>query len=595
MNLARESERMQSFRAVLLGAVVFPWSVSGIAAEIHVPSDYSSIGAALRASAPGDVIVVAPGDYAEFIVFPGHDVTVVSSHGAESTVLDPTHLHSRHDLESVVRFERGETRATVLEGFTIVGGRGSAIDLADPDQRFGGGVLVRLGSSPTLRNNVVRGNRVDHGTKGGRGGGVFVADGCAPLLIGNRVCENFCDGFYGGLGGGLAAVGAELDLVANVFEHNLARAGGGIYALDSSGSWRDNLLCDNRTDWGGGGAGAWIEGTECPELVGNDFLRNHAHDDEIVIGKARGGGLYYAGSAVLDVHRGVFAENECFGPGGGMHASGPEIRLADVRFLRNHSRHPFSSEGGGAWLDGAAGFVEHVSVLDNLVTNQNGAARSAGLFLQSPVPVDSSVFWQNQVNGVAAPLHGPASVRYSVVEGGWKGKGNIDQDPRLNAEALPFADSPCIDCGNPQHVATRQAAEGAPRRLDGNLDGELRVDMGAVEFTHLRLSIEEPRSPATKKEVGTVPDLWTLIAEGTAGTYGLLWLATDEAVLPHARWGALYVDVTQSRWMPLGRLPTTRSFPAPPPALEPLFVQGVAVLPSTPWGTASNVLVLAGD
>ena len=61
-----------------------------------------------------------------------------------------------------------------------------------------------------------------------------------------------------------------------------------------------------------------------------------------------------------------------------------------------------------------------------------------------------------------------------------------DGFPRTGDEDLHLAPgSPCIDAGDPAHVATPGAKDidGDPRVLDGNGDGHAVIDIGADEFT----------------------------------------------------------------------------------------------------------------
>jgi len=89
------------------------------------------------------------------------------------------------------------------------------------------------------------------------------------------------------------------------------------------------------------------------------------------------------------------------------------------------------------------------------------------------------------------------SVRYSDVQHGWGGTGNINADPCFvdtdnpnpnlwNLRLKP--ESPCIDVGN--NNASRiliTDLDGHPRILDGDCDDLDRVDIGACEFNYAYL------------------------------------------------------------------------------------------------------------
>src|SRR5437762_8876170 len=80
---------------------------------INVPGDAASIQAGINAASDGDTVLVAPGTYVENIDFKGKAITVTSSAGAASTIIDA----SQGDIG--VRFVNNETRSSVINGFTI--------------------------------------------------------------------------------------------------------------------------------------------------------------------------------------------------------------------------------------------------------------------------------------------------------------------------------------------------------------------------------------------------------------------------------------------------------------------------------------------
>jgi predicted outer membrane repeat protein len=82
------------------------------------------------------------------------------------------------------------------------------------------------------------------------------------------------------------------------------------------------------------------------------------------------------------------------------------------------------------------------------------------------------------------------SISYSDVEGGFRGMGNLDVDPRLDAFGdyggltWVFAlrsNSPLIDRGSPS-VCPATDQLGLSRPVDGDGNGSAICDMGAVEY-----------------------------------------------------------------------------------------------------------------
>lgn len=83
--------------------------------------DYTSIQAAVNASAPGDTILVRPGIYLENIEFNGTDLIVVSENPSDWETVKQTVIKAKIS-QPVVTFSGMETSACRLEGFTIQDG-----------------------------------------------------------------------------------------------------------------------------------------------------------------------------------------------------------------------------------------------------------------------------------------------------------------------------------------------------------------------------------------------------------------------------------------------------------------------------------------
>src|ERR1035438_5415581 len=108
---------------VVLSATLL--SAIGHAAVLHVPGDYIHIQNAIDAGTNGDAILVRPGAYTENINFKGKAVTVTSTNTADPNVVKSTIIHASGQ-SSVVSFISGESSNSVLAGFTITGGYGTA-------------------------------------------------------------------------------------------------------------------------------------------------------------------------------------------------------------------------------------------------------------------------------------------------------------------------------------------------------------------------------------------------------------------------------------------------------------------------------------
>lgn len=130
---------LKTFSAVAAAA----WVVGATAGDIiNVPADHPTIQAAINAANDGDEVVVAQGVYLELINFLGKAIIVRSSAGAGTTIING------NGAGIVVTCQTGEGPDTVLQGFTIVGGRSAG---------YGGGMFCGY-ASPTIMDCVFRMN-----------------------------------------------------------------------------------------------------------------------------------------------------------------------------------------------------------------------------------------------------------------------------------------------------------------------------------------------------------------------------------------------------------------------------------------------------
>ena len=195
---------MKTTILVLMLAAGF--SVPALGREIVVDlgggGDFTAIQPAIDAAEDGDTVLVKPGEYgiAETIDFnrlhdpedpnspPVKNITLRSEAGAEETTIRMAEKPADPERASVVMFENGEGEESVLEGFTLTGGKGRYVihgDLAadltgerDPWWEFAGGGVSCLGkfSSPTLKNCTISGNS---------GSGVWVRSGSSSPTLKN--------------------------------------------------------------------------------------------------------------------------------------------------------------------------------------------------------------------------------------------------------------------------------------------------------------------------------------------------------------------------------------------------------------------------
>ena len=410
-----------SIFCVLLIGLSLPASAEP--ATIRVPADAATIQQGIDAAVAGDIVLVSPGTYVETINFRGKAITVASEEGPEVTIIDGNRAGS------VVTFAAGENRDAMLTGFTVRNGANSF---------SGGGVLIR-NSAPSIIGNWIVGNGACSGA------GVY-SSFSSPLIKGNTISRNYVYACSGASGLGVYIGGdSAAELIENVITENSGFANGGGITLFAAGRvvLRSNVIARNVTSGFSpctSGGGIWMVNFSQATIVNNLVVGNVA---------GCGGGFYWGGSTgVTTFVNNTFADNDG--------AEGSAIQVSGV-----DSRH-----------------VIHNNVI---IGKEGQAAFYCRNSISTPPPVlnTSDVF----------TAHGLAYGGTCPDQTGLRG--NISADPLFvrNAFADVLGDyrlqmaSPAVDAGNntaPQVPPTD--LDGAPRIVDGNQDGDPRVDMGAYEY-----------------------------------------------------------------------------------------------------------------
>lgn len=391
---------------------------------LHVPQDYSTIQAAINASAQTDIVLVAPGTYHETLDFKGKAVTVTSSDGPEKTIIDADFQ------DSVVRFHRGETRITVLSGFTLQNGKATQYPMN------GGGVQI-YEAGPTIRGNVVRNNSAC-------GGSGISAERSFAHIEGNQIHHNTQDGCVSG------------------------NVGGGLLIGERNGVWdvqvNDNLIEYNRANMDGGGIG--MVGISHPSVYNNTIRFNTAG--------GRGGGASIANDSTPS-----FTNNAVYGntstAGGGI-----ALSVASGAFGGSYNNNTVADNQAAQGSElYTTGFASTVQLMNNIFFTSKGASSLVcdGLFQAvSPAFRSNDVYTTNgaTVGGVCAAAAGV--------------KGNLSVDPKfvgtgkgVKVYALA-AGSPAIDAGVRPNAYADPDLLGHHRRLDGDGDGLRQFDLGAIEY-----------------------------------------------------------------------------------------------------------------
>ncbi len=239
-----------------LFALLFTAAVSHAVVKT-VPAQYSTIQAAINASANGDTVLVSPGTYFENINFRGKKIVLTSEYyvtqntaSIYATVINGS-TPSQPDSGSCVIINNGEDSTTVLQGFAITGGTGTKWNDEHSAglYREGGGILVQY-SSPVIKDNIIYNNVINNvtGVNSTGGGGIRIGDSYVR--------------FYN-----------------NIVMNNSARYGAGIVLNYCGGEYKNNIVCSNYGSYQyGAGSGFWLNGhfTRATIIENNTVAGNSA-------------------------------------------------------------------------------------------------------------------------------------------------------------------------------------------------------------------------------------------------------------------------------------------------------------------------------
>lgn len=471
-----------------------------MAASLQVPNPYLTIQSAIDEAVSFDEVIVQPGTYYENINFAGKSITIRSVNPSDPNVVAATIINGSMPADpntgSVVTFNSGEGRDSVLMGFTITGGTGSWIPVSWRFKgirwnRCGGGVICYNMSAPTIANNVFVQNSA------GQGGGIYIYGNAVndsnpinpsihlnPVIQENIFVNNTAlvnhgfeppDETYAandhGDGGAIVAFqGVDAVVTNNLIQMNHAdQYGGGIHCRQwSHGLIEDNTITNNDSNLGGG---IHITYNSAPTIRSNTVTLNSATN-------LGGGGIYvyYQSTPIIEMN--LITQNTS------TNGAGVGIFWDSDPFVRNNLI--VKNIGRGITMTDSSPEISFNTIADN---------DDDGIYLKntgsSPL-INNNIIVSNG-SGIDISTGNSPQITYNDVWGNTAGQylpvgtdqtglyGNLSADPLFvdpnnNNYRLQY-DSVCVDAGDPNFTN--------PLGLT-DYRGTVRVigsaaDMGAIE------------------------------------------------------------------------------------------------------------------
>ena len=479
------------------------WLIKLNGTTLRVPSQYSTIKAAIDAASAGDTVLVADGTYTENLNI-SKDIKIIGENGAEKTIIDGG------KNGEVVWFRGSTTRDCLLDGFTVTNGGNS-----DPANNGSDGGGIVINGSPTLKNLIIRDNERLEGS----GEGISIVGGGNALITDCIIKDNRAHSSSEGVinvyrssvefkncvisnnDGAVMHIGTEdpstypANLIMDnveVMNHSCVGCGNDatISIHNATTTLKNVNIHDNKV---GSAVTIWRDGEDAQvelKIEDSDFIRNHASTSggsggalrfsnlQLVrilnttfssdSSKTDGGAIYSWNTDSLFIDNSTFNGNvSTDGNGGAMTVKGDENSTLYCE-IKNTT---FENNSGG-WGGAIAAFEPINMNIDSVFATGNEASGN-GSFIElccgasvsitnstiynnetnnndlnvgdSKLTIKNSIIWKDKIGGGGATIE----VTYSDVEGGFTGTGNIDANP-IFCDTINYLirdTSPCVGTG----------------------------------------------------------------------------------------------------------------------------------------------------
>jgi CSLREA domain-containing protein len=317
-----------------------------------------------------------------------------------------------------------------MEDLTIENGDISYQELGVGDEYGGGGVLTN--AELILQDVLIKGN------KALRGGGIRVTNTGKLEIMDSTIQGNIVEGDEGGGIYGNASI-----TLSNVqLLNNEADRGGGMFC-DGNCSLTDVTISENTASYGGG-----FYNDSTAEVQSTTIYDNYSSDE--------GGGIF--NGADLTLTNVTISGNYSIGEGSALVSEGI-ASLVNITIYQNESSGSISA----GLVNGPFGSLNLVNtIIDNSPRDCLGDFQSYGANISSDTTCDlahdTDLHNTPPALGVLSDNGGPTKTH------------------------SPITDSPAIDAGNNSRCAYDDQ-RGYPRPADGNRNGIVQCDIGAVELS----------------------------------------------------------------------------------------------------------------
>ncbi|MCP3681843.1 MAG: T9SS type A sorting domain-containing protein [bacterium] len=546
---------------------------------------FRTIQRGIDVAAPGDEVIVWPGEYAEHITIT-KSIILSSEDGPEVTSIT-----KETGGTCIITCE--DAADLVIKGFTVYGG------VVSGNQAAGAGIKA-INSNLTIRNNIIESNRICSSSEPSgwsRGAGVYASGGDSIIIKNNIIQLNTGSGFYGEepAGNGIYIQNYNWAIVdSNTIIENSGWGdggrGGGVCIQADSIELSYNTISDNSTGsgnrggWGAHGGGAYLMGyaeIEWNTITGNQASCSHWWPTGSSL--SQGGGIYMVcsgyfknniitdNSAVAYTWSADFMHGSGTSKGGGINGTISDFKANTISnnisnsietssfdemlydFCRDHFNNDTSFINDVWFLPPDGGNPESSEYT-------TGYAYGGGLYWSDYTPQFSENIFCNNVatgNCLAQDIDGggiycdPCDfVNYSdfyinLPENDFTGiRGNIQEDPLfIGGTAFDYhltEFSSCIDAGDPN----------SPPDPDGTI-----ADMGAFYYHHSVISIGmEPDDQPTMVVAGE-EFIYTgiLINHLTDSSATDVWIKVhlEDEYIPIRHWNDVAMDIGINNYYPV--------------------------------------------